>query len=202
MASITSSTSSSAGGSYNPRMICQIVGYACLAGFVVDMLVLTLPPSISNPQWRVGTLQQISDRSVILLFSAALLIFSINSRRWLKQFSRLCLLIGAIFVLACPLAITDTAKLQQQAINNITTQANQYKTQLDTAKANPKAAGPNITAADLDRASQKIDEQSNTLTQNARTTSIKAGTAITGNLIVMGLAFIFLGRYGMQARTR
>jgi hypothetical protein len=201
MASVTSSNPNSV-SSYSPKSLCQIVGYACLAGFIIDMLVLMLPPSLGNPQWRVGIIQQVADRSIILLFGTALLIFGLSGRALLKQFSRLCLLVGAIFLLLCPLVIADTAKLQAQAISGITTQASQIQAQIDKAKADPSALGKNVTAEQLQAYAQSIPTKTNEATQNARTTSIKAGVAIVGNLLVVGVGLISLGRYGMRSRLR
>lgn len=201
MASVTSSNPNSV-SSYSPKSICQIVGYACLAGFAIDMLVQILPPHPGDTQWRVGIIQQVADRSIILLFGTALLIFGLSGRALLKQFSRLCLLIGAIFFLLCPLVIADTAKLQTQAISGITAQASQAQAQIDKAKANPSALREGITMEQLQAISQSIPSKTNEATQNARTASIKAGVAIVGNLLVVGVGMVSLGRYGMRSRLR
>jgi hypothetical protein len=201
MASISPSASNSAGSSYGAKGICQIVGFVCLAGFMVDILVLALPPQLGNIQWRVGLIQQVSDRSIILLLGAALLIFgNIDNRRWLKQFSTFCLMIGVIFFLSCLLVIADSVKLQQQAMTNISTQASQIQTQIQNAQTNPKAAGENITAQDLQRASQLLNTQADSLRQNAKQTVLKSSVASIGNLIIVGLGLVSLGRYGMNLR--
>jgi hypothetical protein len=218
MASVTSSNPNSV-SSYSPKSLCQIVGYACLAGFAIDMLVLTLPPSLGNPQWRAGIIQQVADRSIILLFGTALLIFGLSGRALLKQFSRLCMLLGAVFLLLCPLVIADTAKLQAQAISDITAQASQAQAQIEKVKADPSALGtlierakadPNADKsvtieklqAELEARAQSIPTQTNTATQRTRTESIKVGVRIVGNLIVVGIGLISLGRYGMRSRLR
>jgi hypothetical protein len=202
MASVTSSNNPNVVSSYSPKSICLIVGYACIAGFLIDMLVLALPPSPTDSQWRVGFVQQVADRSIILLFGAALIIFGLSARNLLKQFSRICLLIGALLFLACPLVIADTVKIQQQAVNGITAKASEIKSQIDQAKANPSALPQNVNLDQLDAYAKTIPEQTDTMVQNARTTSIKAGVAIVGNLVVVGLGMIGLGRYGMQSRAR
>ncbi|MCY7391002.1 MAG: hypothetical protein LH647_05710, partial [Leptolyngbyaceae cyanobacterium CAN_BIN12] len=55
--------------------LCQIVGLACLAGFMVDIFAITFPPNLGDLQWRIGFMQQISDRSIILLFGLALVMY-------------------------------------------------------------------------------------------------------------------------------
>lgn len=202
MASISSPTSN-ASGSYGAKGICQIVGFVCLAGFIVDMLVLGLPPQVGNVQWRIGVVQQMSDRSIILLLGSALLIFgNLDNRRWLKRFSTFCLAVGVIFFLTSLLVIADGLKFQQQAVSNISTQASQLQTQIQNAQTNPSATGENITAEDINRASQLLNRQADTLKQNAKQTALKTGVASLGNLILVGLGLVSLGRYGMRLRVR
>lgn len=198
MASISSPTPNA---SYGAKGICQIVGLVCLAGFIIDMLVLALPPQLGNVEWRIGLIQQMSDRSIILLLGSALLIFgNLDNRRWLKQFSTFCLVVGVAFLLSCLLVIADGLKLQQQAVSNISNQASQLQTQIQNAQSNPSAAGENITAADLQRASQLLNTQADTLKQNAKRTVLKTGAASVSNLIIVGLGLVSLGRYGMRLR--
>ncbi|WNZ27290.1 hypothetical protein HJG54_30855 [Leptolyngbya sp. NK1-12] len=200
MASISSPISNSA-GSYGPRGICQIVGLVCLAGFIIDMLVLALPPQIGNVEWRIGIVQQMSDRSIVLLFGAALLIFgNLENRRWLKRFSTFCLVAGVVFLLSCLLVVADGLKFQQQALTNISTQASQIQSQIQSAQSNPRAAGANITEEDLRRASELLNTQANSLKQNAKRSVLKTGAASISNLLIVGLGLVSLGRYGMNLR--
>jgi predicted PurR-regulated permease PerM len=203
MASFSSSMSNPTNNTYGAKGICQIVGLVCLTGFVIDMLVLALPPQLGNVQWRLGLAQQMSDRSIILLLGSALLIFgNFDNRRWLKRFSTGCLAVGLAFFLACIVVIADGVTLQQQAVSNISTQASQLQTQIQGAQSDPSAAGENITREDLARASQLLTTQANTLKQNAKQTVFKTGVSSIGNLIVVGLGLVSLGRYGMRSRGR
>ncbi len=203
MASISSSPVSNSSGSYGAKGICQIVGFVCLSGFIIDMLVLALPPQLGNVQWRIGIVQQMSDRSIILLLGAALLLFgNIENRRLLKRLSTFCLVTGVVFLLSCLLVVADGLKLQQQAVGNISTQASQLQTQIQSAQSNPSAVGENVTAEDLRRASQLLTTQADTLKQNAKTTVLKTGVASIGNLVIVGLGLVSLGRYGMRLRVR
>jgi hypothetical protein len=198
MASISSPTPNAP---YGAKGICQIVGFVCLAGFIIDMLVLALPPQLGNAEWRIGLVQQMSDRSIVLLLGSALLIFgNLDNRRWLKKFSTFCLVTGVIFLLSCLLVIADGLKLQQQALTNISNQASQIQTQIQNAQSNPSAVGENITAADLQRASQLLNTQADTLKQNAKRTVLKTGAASISNLVIVGLGLVSLGRYGMNLR--
>ena len=196
-----STPSSNAANVYSVRGICQIVGFTCLLGFAIDMLVLTLPPDLGNLQWRVGVMQQLSDRSIVFLFGAALTIFgSLDSRRWLKRLSTLWLVVGVIFFLSSLLIITDCLKLQQQAVNTISTQESQIQTQIQSAQSNPSALNGRVKPEDLTRLSQELSSQATNLKQSAQTSVIKTAAASIGNLIVVGLGLISLGRYGMNLR--
>jgi len=183
---------------YNPKPLCRIVGIACLAGFVVDLLILALPPALGNPEWRTVFLQQMSDRSIILLFGAALTIYgSLEARALRKQLGFVCLSLGVIYLLSCVLVIRDGLMLNDLAAKNIATQAAQVQTQIQNAKNDPKAA-PNVTPEQLQQAAQTIDTRAVSLKQNAKTGILKTAIAIVGNLVVIGIALISLGRYGMR----
>ena len=187
--------------SYGVKGICYIVGLVCIVGFFADMLILGLPPQLGNLQWRVSILQQFGDRSIILLFGTALILFgNMGKRRLLKRISRFCLLGGVVFFLICLLAIADSIALQQRTLTNISTQESQLQTQIRNAQENPSAVGNNITAEDLQKASQLLANQANSLKQNAKTSVLKTGAASVSNLIVVGLGLIGLGRYGMSLR--
>jgi predicted PurR-regulated permease PerM len=201
MVSIPNSAPTSSSPSYGAKGICYIVGLVCIVGFFADMLILGLPPQPGNLQWRVSILQQFGDRSIILLFGTALILFgNIGQRRSLKRLSRFCLLGGVIFLLLCLLAIADSMALQQRTLTTISTQESQLQTQIRNAQENPDAIGDNITAEDLQQASQLLANQANSLKQNAKTSTIKTGAANVSNLIIVGLGLIGLGRYGMSLR--
>ncbi|WP_416672223.1 HpsJ-like protein, cyanoexosortase C-associated [Egbenema bharatensis] len=203
MASISSSTPIPNSGSYGGKGICQIVGYVCLFGFIIDMLILALPPQLGSSEWRLGFVQQFSDRSIILLFGSALiLVGSLEKRKLLRQFSTFCLLAGVLFFLLCILAVADSVALQRQAVTTISTQESELQTQIRDAQSNPSAIREDLTAEDLTRASQLLTQQADTLKQNAKTTVFKTAASSVGNLLVMGVGLVGIGRYGLASRRR
>ncbi|GAB4369278.1 MAG: hypothetical protein Kow00121_09040 [Elainellaceae cyanobacterium] len=203
MASISTSTPVPGSSPYGVKGISQIVGFVCLTGFLIDMLILALPPQPGNIQWRVGLVQQFADRSIILLFGAALVLLgSVENRRMLRQFSRFCLLAGVVFFLMCILAIADSVSLQNQALTTISTQESQLQTQIQDAKSNPSAVGEDVTAEDLTRASELLTQQASSLKQNAKTSVLKTVASSVGNLVVVGIGLVGIGRYGMSLRRR
>ncbi len=185
---------------YSAKPLCRIVGIACIAGFIVDMVILALPPSLGSVEWRVSVLQQMSDRSIILLFGAALLTYgSLEARQFRKQLALVSLVLGVVFLLSCVAVVRDSMVLHGIAVKNINTQAAQVQKQIETAKDDPNAAGK-VTPDQLQQASKLVDTRVVSLKQGAQTSVFKTGTAIVGNLVVVGLALISLGRYGMHPR--
>jgi len=195
---MTSISSQNFVGSYNPKGLCQIVGLACLAGFMVDIFAITFPPNLGDLQWRIAFMQQISDRSIILLFGLALVMYGmLDFRRWRRRLALFCLILGVIFNLSSILVIRDGIAFQQQAMTNISNQATQAQAQIDKAKANPGAV-PNVTPDQLKQISQVLGNQVTALKENAKTTTLKTGVSSVGNLVIVGLAMIGLGQYGAR----
>jgi len=183
---------------YAAKSLCRIVGFTCLAGFLFDLLLLALPPNPGSLEWRVGFMQQVGDRSIILLFGAALTMFgSLDSRQWLKQLAMGCLVVGVVFHLSCILLLRDSLTLQQQTITNISNQAAQLQTQLQQTENELTAE---VSPEERQQVSQLLTTRAETLRQNARTGILKAGLSTVGNLIVIGLGLVSLGRYGMRQR--
>ena len=81
-----------------PKSLCRIVGLVCLAGFFIDILALAVPPNPMALEWRVNFLQQVGDRSIVLLFGSALMMYGMfENRRMLRQFSLVMLAVGVFF---------------------------------------------------------------------------------------------------------
>ncbi|PSB35728.1 HpsJ family protein [Stenomitos frigidus] len=196
----TTSLSNSPASSYSGKALCRIVGIACVAGFIVDMLILALPPALGSAEWRVGFLQQVGDRSIVLLFGSALLLYgSLETRQLRKQLAMVSLVLGVVFLLSCVVVVRDSFTLHGIAVKNINTQASQLQSQIDKAKVDPTAAGK-ITPEQLQQASKSVDDKVVSLKQGAQTGVFKTGSSVVGNLVVVGLALISLGRYGMRSR--
>ena len=185
--------------SSSAMVLCRLVGLACLAGFTVDMLVLGFPADPGTLEWRVQFLQQMSDRSIILLFGMGLLIYGLMElRAWRKRLATVCLAIGVIFQLSCVAVIRDSSVLQDQALNRIDNQASQLETRIEEARSNPEVAAQ-VSPEQLEQAMQQLSLQSETLQKNAKTGIFRAGLASVGNLAVAGLALLALGRYGLRS---
>ncbi|PZO21128.1 MAG: hypothetical protein DCF25_05640 [Leptolyngbya foveolarum] len=190
------------GVSFGAKQICFIVGLVCVAGFIVDMLAIGMPPNPFDLPWRIGFLQQMGDRSIVLLFGTALLLYSqLGNRRLTRPLSLILLSIGVAFVLSSVLVIRDSLILRDQTINNISTQEQQIQTQIEDSRGN-SALPPGVTPEQLDQAAQQITTQAEQLKQNTRNGITKSGLASIGNLIVVGMGLIGLGRFGLTSARK
>ena len=181
------------------KNICLIVGFTCLLGFLVDVLVLSTPPDPFGLQWRVNVLQQIGDRSIVLLFSAALLMYGFLDKRQIKRpLGYVCLALGVAFILSCVLVIRDSLILQKETLQNIANQEQYVQSQIDEARNGGVELEAPLTAEQLQQASQQLTSQATTLKENARQGITKAGVASMGNLIAVGLGMLGLGRLGIK----
>lgn len=182
------------------KNICLVVGLTCLLGFLVDTLVLSTPPDPLSLEWRVNLLQQVGDRSIVLLFAAALLMYAFIDQRQLKRsLAFICLVLGVAFMLSCILVIRDSLILQSETLQNISNQEQQVQSQIEQARqGSADLSGAVVTPEQLLQASQQLANQASTLKQNARQGITKAGVASMGNLIAVGLGMLGLGRLGIK----
>lgn len=181
------------------KNICLVVGLTCLLGFLVDTLVLSTPPDPLSLQWRVNLLQQVGDRSIVLLFAAALLMYAFIDQRQLKRsLGFICLVLGVAFMLSCILVIRDSLILQSETLQNISNQEQQVQSQIEQAREGVTDSSGVVTPEQLQQASRQLANQASTLKQNARQGITKTGVASMGNLIAVGLGMLGLGRLGIK----
>jgi len=178
--------------------LCLIVGLACLAGFAVDIFILAVPPSLRSLQWRVSIVQQLADRSIILLFGMALVFYgTMASRSWRRLIPYICLALGVIYLLSCLFVLRDSNKLHQQVVEQIETQAAQIQTQIDGATTNPDLA-QTVTPEQIQQASDLLVSRQAELKANTKQSILKTGVGTVGNLLVIGISFLGLGLFGSR----
>ncbi|WP_068815529.1 HpsJ family protein [Phormidesmis priestleyi] len=182
---------------YSSTGLCRIVGVACIAGFIFDVLALAIPPAFGNIEWRIALFQQIGDRSIILLFGLALLTYgSIETRRLRKRLAIVCLVLGVLFNLSCVLVIRDGLSFQERAVNTISAQASTLQSQIQAVQPGSTQGKVKVTSEDIQKASQALTQQATSLKQNAKTGIVKTSLSSIGNLVIVGIALIGLGQYG------
>lgn len=178
------------------KKLCRIVGCACLIAFAVDFVVIVFPINPAEAAWRLGTLQQIGDRSIVVLFGLALLIYGVEQRKALRSLSLLCFTIGIAFLLSCGVVAQDSLTLQRQAIDRIGAQASQLSSRIQAIQDDPTAAAK-ISPERLEQATEQLNTRTETAKQTANNSIFKSGFLSVGNLAVVGVALLVLGRYGL-----
>lgn len=187
--------------SLSGQAIARVVGLTCVVGFLVDMTALAFPLG-SGTAWRVGLLQQMGDRSIVLLIGVALLIYSAWENQSLrKTLGLLATGLGALFLLICMFVVRESFLLHSQAIDNIGNQVSQLQTQVEAGRSNPEITA-NATEDDFADALRAIDTQAETLRQNAKTTITRSAIASTSNFAVVGIGLFSLGRLGSTGKYR
>lgn len=205
MAYIPASASGAATDStYSVKNAACIIGLVCIVGFFFDMLVLALPPQ-SSIEWRISIVQELANRSIILLFGLGLFIFGSagKSKSRLRTASKISMSVGVVFFLLCLLSVVDSVRLNNQSAAAISTQESQIQTQLEEARSNPTALPENVNLETLEQVSQQLTQQANALRSNTKRTVFKTGISNIGNLLIVGTGLLGLGRSGMRiSRSR
>jgi predicted PurR-regulated permease PerM len=195
-ASLPNSASSAIGG----RSLFRIVSFACIAGFLLDIMAIAFPLKLGELAWRVGFLQQIGDRSIILLLGLVFLMLgSLEMRNLRKQVAMVCLGLGLAFMLGGVIGIKDAVSLQKQTSTNITAQSTQLQERIQQAKEKPPA-NAKVTPELIDQAMKQVNERTDEAQKTAQSQILKTGLSSVGNLFIVGLALIGVGRYGMRAK--
>ena len=178
------------------QKICLVAGLTCLAGFLVDTMTLSSPISPLVIEWRISFLQLMGDRSVVLFFAVALLLYSTyNTHRTRRLLAFTSLVIGVAFLMACVLVIRDSLIVRDETVQNISIQAQQVQTRIEATQDN-ETFSSRVTPEQIEQASQRLSIQADTLKENARKGIIQSGIASVGNLMVVGIGLIGLSRLG------
>ncbi len=111
--------------------ILRLSGYVLLILFFMDAVEILVPPRFLNPEWEFQTIGQFVERVPIPLIS---LLFIFYGGKYLRKgwesivlfiSSWLTLLIGILFLIAVPLGIINTFRIDNTAQTNITEGAQQ-----------------------------------------------------------------------------
>ena len=173
-----------------------------MAGFVIDILAIALPPAFDNIEWRVNILQQISDRSIILLFGLALTLYSsLHNRPWRKYLVATCLTLGVVYLFSAILLVSSSIQLQGQTEQQINLKASQLQSQVQSQVQDSESnkTKPKPTPEQIEQAGKQIETQSAELKENSKKTTIKRSFSGVGNFLTVGIGLIGLGQCGASA---
>ncbi|MDJ1178408.1 HpsJ family protein [Roseofilum sp. BLCC_M91] len=149
----------------------QLVGLVMIVSFIIDILIIAIPPELLSPQWRLSFTSQFIDRGVIPLVGVALLLGGV----WIKESEGtssskqgmlrsaavlVSLVLGIVYLLVVPLHSIDTVRSRNRALRNLEAQAQQAEEQLQAQLDNPQFR------AGLDQRREQFRTQINTLISN------------------------------------
>lgn len=109
----------------------RYVGYGLMALVLIDWLTILIPPSPLNPIWEFQTFGSLVDRAPVLLIAVLFSFYGGSQARRsgellaLKGLSWSCLLLSILFLLAVPLGIVNTLRIDTQNTNALTAQYDQ-----------------------------------------------------------------------------
>ncbi|MGG6238257.1 HpsJ-like protein, cyanoexosortase C-associated [Nodosilinea sp. AN01ver1] len=180
---------------YTAKAVFTVVGIACIVGFILNILTSAIPPDPMALEWRVGLMEQVSGRGILLFLGTGLILYgSLEQRSLARILALVCLIGGVLFLLSGVLVIRDALTLQNQALGNIDSQLEQLQSQIQSADLPPE-----ITQSRLDEELVQIEAQASDFKQTARSTTTKSMVSVLGSQIVLGLGFLSLGRFGTKA---
>ena len=183
---------------FDAKQICLIVSFTCLAGFIIDILVIGLPPNPFAPQWRLNFLQQVSERSLLLFIGVVLLVFSQLEHRiqGLRVLSISCIFLGILFGLSGLLVIEDNLALQRQAEENINTQATELRSRIVQGRDDEKLR-QQIAPEAFTEALRSVQTQTESLQQETKTGAMKTLISSAGNLFLVAVGLLGVARIGL-----
>ncbi len=141
------------------------VGYTLLFLTFIDLLVLIIPPQLTNPVWEFQTTGAIIERIAVPLLAFALIFYGEQNLRpkWerplLKFLSILALLFGIFLLLLVPLGIVNTFRIDRQSNTQIDTQVEQRMTQIQQVQTQLAQAN---TAEQMENLLSRLDTQGRT----------------------------------------
>lgn len=109
-------------------IIARLIGYGFLILFILDLGAIIIPPNWGNPQWEFQVLGEIVERVAIPFIAVCLIFLGGNYLRkgWeyfsLNAISWLCLVVGIMFIIAVPLGIANTLRIDRIIANEINQQ--------------------------------------------------------------------------------
>jgi hypothetical protein len=149
-------------------------------------------------EWRLGFMQQVSGRSILLFLGIAMVVYGSLGQRALSRYLALvCLIVGILYLLSGVIVIRDGLVIQGQAIDTIDSEVTEIRSRLQTAQTTPNLPAE-IAPQRIEEALVQLETQAVALTQNARSSTTRAMISVLSTQVVVGLGFLGLGRFGVK----
>jgi 4-amino-4-deoxy-L-arabinose transferase-like glycosyltransferase len=133
----------------------RAVGYALLALSLIDIINILFPLRFTNPAWEFQVASVLVERSAVPLLGFALVLFGEKRSRIFNVLSKVCLVIGILFLLLLPLSISAAWRIDRQTNQQLV----QQTTQLQNLKSKLNQA---TTSQEIKNALSSVNLQANT----------------------------------------
>lgn len=179
-----------------------LTGIICVVGFGLDMLAISLSPALSSIEWRMGFMQQLGERCIILLFGGALLCYSLQTMPIrLKPIALMCCGLGLCISLSSVFYLQDSFRFRSLAIENLATQRQTLEQQIQQFTPEP-ASEFTVGPAQKEEAIELLREKTQTLSLRAKTSIQKTVTRTFCSLLLVGAGLIILGQMTLRSKRR
>lgn len=141
------------------------VGYTLLFLTFVDLVILLIPPQLTNPVWEFQTMGAIVERVAVPLIAFVLIFYGEQNLRpkWerplLSLLSLLTLLFGIFLLILVPLGVINTLRIDKQSNTQIDTQVEQRMTQIQQVQQQLEQAN---TEEQMENLLSRLDTQGRT----------------------------------------
>ncbi|MFY7803679.1 MAG: HpsJ family protein [Limnoraphis robusta] len=141
------------------------VGYTLLFLTFVDLVLLLIPPQLTNPVWEFQTMGAIVERVAVPLIAFVLIFYGEQNLRpkWerplLSLLSVLTLLFGIFLLILVPLGVINTLRIDKQSNTQIDTQVEQRMTQIQQVQQQLEQAN---TEEQMENLLSRLDTQGRT----------------------------------------
>jgi hypothetical protein len=141
------------------------VGYTLLFLTFVDLVLLLIPPQLTNPVWEFQTMGAIVEQVAVPLIAFVLIFYGEQNLRpkWgrplLSLLSLLTLLFGIFLLLLVPLGVINTLRIDKQSNTQIDTQVEQRMTQIQQVQQQLEQAN---TEEQMENLLSRLDTQGRT----------------------------------------
>ena len=184
---------------YTLALITSII---CIVGFGLDMVALSLRPTVSSIEWRMGFMQQLGERCIILLFGATLLCYGLQTMSTgLKRIAWVCCGLGLCLSLSGFFYLQDSVRFRALAIENLTTQRQNFEQQIQQFSPEDAALSELVVdPAQKEQALNLLRERTQTLKSRASVRIQKTVTRTFCSLLLTGIGLVALGQITLRPK--
>ncbi|WOD37911.1 hypothetical protein [Nodosilinea sp. E11] len=178
-----------------------IASLICIVGFSLDMLSISLGLALDSIEWRMGFVQQLGERCIILLFGAALLCHSLQTTpARLKQIGWLCCVLGLWISLSSLFYLQDSFRFKSLALENLVNQQQNLTQEIQQFSPQPtEALGAIMDPVRKEQAVKLLEERTQELSAIAKIRIRKTVARTFFSLLLTGMGLGALGQVSARS---